>query len=44
VQDELKTRLLQKYCEVPRVFENFYAITMRRHFQSAVMQALLVGD
>jgi LysR family transcriptional activator of nhaA len=44
VQDELKTRLLQKYCEVPRVFENFYAITMRRHFQSAVMTALLVGD
>jgi LysR family transcriptional activator of nhaA len=44
VQDELKTRLLQKYCEVPRVFENFYAITMRRHFQSAVMKALVVGD
>ncbi len=44
VQDELKMRLLQKYCAVPRVFENLYAITMRRHFQSAVMQALLVGD
>jgi len=44
VQDELKTRLLQKYCAVPRVFENLYAITMRRHFQSAVMKALLVGD
>ena len=44
VQDELKTRLRQQYCAVPRVFENFYAITMRRHSQSAVMQVLRVGD
>ena len=43
VQDELKTRLRQQYRAVPRVFENFYAITMRRHSQSAVMQALRVG-
>jgi LysR family transcriptional activator of nhaA len=43
VQDELKTRLRQQYCKVPRVFENFYAITVRRHSQSAVMQALRVG-
>jgi LysR family transcriptional activator of nhaA len=44
VQDELKTRLRQQYCAVPRVFENFYAITMRRHSQSPVMQVLRVGD
>jgi LysR family transcriptional activator of nhaA len=44
VQDELKTRLRQQYCAVPRVFENFCAITVRRHFQSPVMQVLRVGD
>jgi hypothetical protein len=26
------------------VFENFCAITVRRYFQSAVMQVLRVGD
>jgi len=44
VQDELKQGSLHKYCELPRVFENFYAITMRRHFQSAVLKSLLPGD
>lgn len=44
VQDELKQGTLHKYCELPRVFENFYAITMRRHFQSAVLKSLLPGE
>ncbi len=44
VQDELKSGALQKYCELPGVFENFYAITMRRHFQSALLKSLLPGD
>ena len=44
VQDELKSGVLQKYCELPRVFENFYAITMRRHFQSPLLKSLLPGD
>ena len=44
VQDELKSGALQKYCELPRVFENFYAITMRRHFQSALLKSLLPVD
>jgi len=41
VQDELKQGLLQKYCEVPGVFENFYAITARRHFRSAALKAVI---
>ena len=41
VQDELKTGLLQQYCVVPEVFENFYAITTERQFQPKVLEALL---
>ncbi|MFS0753304.1 LysR substrate-binding domain-containing protein [Noviherbaspirillum sp. 1P10PC] len=41
VQDELKTGLLQQYCVVPEVFENFYAITTERQFQTKVLEALL---
>jgi LysR family transcriptional activator of nhaA len=43
VQDELRSGVLQKYCELPRVYENFYAITTRRQFQSSVLKALLSG-
>lgn len=41
VQDELRNGVLEKYCAVPRVFENFYAVTTRRHFQPAALDALL---
>lgn len=41
VQDELRNGLLQKYCVVPDVFENFYAITAERHRQPPVLRALL---
>ena len=41
VQDELRERVLAKYCEVPGIFENFYAITAKRHFQSAVLKSVL---
>jgi LysR family transcriptional activator of nhaA len=41
VQDELKQGVLEKYCEVPDVHENFYAITARRHFRSAALKAVL---
>jgi len=43
VQDELKQGLLAKYCEVPGVHENFYAITALRHFRSTALEAVL-GD
>jgi LysR family transcriptional activator of nhaA len=41
VQDEMQAGILQTYCAVPKVFENFYAITTRRHFQPAAMKQLL---
>ena len=41
VQDELEQGVLTKYCEVPGVQENFYAITARRHFRSAALKRVL---
>ncbi|NBB92606.1 MAG: LysR family transcriptional regulator [Gammaproteobacteria bacterium] len=41
VQDELQQGILRKYCEVPDLHENFYAITARRHFRSEVLGRLL---
>lgn len=41
VQDEMQAGILQKYCAVPKVFENFYAVTTRRHFQPTAMKKLL---
>ncbi len=41
VQDELRSGVLQKYCAVPKVYENFYAITTRRHFQPSALKTLL---
>ena len=41
VQDELRAGVLERYCELPRVFENFYAITTRRRFQPAALKRLL---
>ena len=41
VQDELQSGVLQQYCVVPKVYENFYAISVERQFQSAVLKKLL---
>jgi LysR family transcriptional regulator, transcriptional activator of nhaA len=41
VQDELRTGLLQQYCVVPQLNENFYAITVKRHFEPPLLKALL---
>lgn len=41
VQDELRSGALQQYCVVPKVHEQFYAITTRRHFQPAALKKLL---
>jgi LysR family transcriptional activator of nhaA len=41
VQDELQSGILQNYCKVPNVHENFYAITTHRHFQPTVLRQLL---
>lgn len=41
VQDELRNGTLMEYCEVPNVYENFYAITTDRRFQPSALTALL---
>lgn len=41
VQDELRTGVLVEYCVVPQLFEDFYAITVKRHFQSPILRSLL---
>ncbi|MEC5214484.1 LysR family transcriptional activator of nhaA [Polaromonas sp. CG_9.5] len=41
VQDELHSGVLQQYCVVPKVYENFYAISVERQFQSVVLKKLL---
>lgn len=43
VQDELAQGILHKYCEMPDIHENFYAITALRHFQSAALKLILDG-
>ncbi len=41
VQDELRNGVLVEYCVVPQIFEDFYAITVKRHFQSPILRSLL---
>lgn len=41
VQDELKSGKLAEYCVVPGLFENFYAITVKRHFERPLVKKVL---
>lgn len=41
VQDELRSGRLQEYCVVPQLYENFYAITVQRHFAPPLLKTLL---
>ena len=41
VQDELRNGSLVEYCLVPQLYEDFYAITVQRHFQSPQIRSLL---
>lgn len=41
VQDELSAGVIAKYCEVPQVSENFYAITVERQFEPPLLKVLL---
>ena len=41
VQDELQAGVLQEYCVVPDLFEDFYAITVQRRFPSTALRELL---
>ena len=44
VQDELRSGKLQEYCVVPQLYENFYAITVQRHFEPPLLKVLLQRD
>lgn len=44
VQDELGTGLLEEYCVLPQVHENFYAITPERQFEPFLLARLLDKD
>jgi LysR family transcriptional activator of nhaA len=41
VQDELRSGTLAEYCVVPDLHENFYAITVQRHFEPPLLKTLL---
>ncbi len=41
VQDEIKTGLLQEYCKLPNLFENFYAISLKKQFETEIVKILL---
>lgn len=41
VRDELKNGTLTEHCVVPGLFENFYAITVDRHFPHPLLHTLL---
>jgi LysR family transcriptional activator of nhaA len=41
VQDELRSGLLEEYCIVPNLYEDFYAITVQRHFEPPLLTSLL---
>jgi hypothetical protein len=43
VQDELREGRLQRYCKIPGVFENFYAVTAMRRHPSRLVQQLIAG-
>ena len=41
MRDEILDCRLQEYCTVPNLYENFYAITVKRHYQSSLLKSLL---
>jgi len=41
VQDELRSGQLAEYCVVPDLHEDFYAISVQRHFSSPLLKTLL---
>jgi LysR family transcriptional activator of nhaA len=41
VRDELQAGLLAERCKIPHLYENFFAITMRRRFAHPMLKELL---
>lgn len=44
VRDELRSGALHEYCEVPDLFETFYAITIERRYPHPLVRSLLSRD
>lgn len=44
VRDEIAAGMLVEHARIPGVFENFYAITIRRHFENSHIRQLLERD
>ncbi|MGE0820610.1 MAG: LysR substrate-binding domain-containing protein [Candidatus Binatia bacterium] len=42
VRDEIGAGVLKEYAVLPGVYENFYAISVKRHFESPLLKQLLV--
>lgn len=41
VQDELQAGVLQLYAEIPEIAEQFFAVTLQRHFNLSILEELL---
>lgn len=41
VRDEIRTGTLEEYCARPNVYENFFAISIKRKFQHPLLKKLL---
>ena len=41
VRDELDSGILNEYCRIPQITENFYAIVQRRRFPNALLKKLM---
>ena len=44
VRDELRSGVLHEHCEVPGLFETFYAVTLDRSFQHPLLKIVLARD
>ena len=44
VQDEVSNHTLQEYCTIPGLYEQFYAISTKRHFEPEIIKMLLGRD
>ena len=43
VQDELQAGVLELYAEIPQIAEQFFAVTLQRHFGLSIVEELLAG-
>lgn len=41
VRDELRGGVLEQYCVIPNLYEHFFAITIKRHYQHPLLKTLL---